>query len=71
MQATKPEVQSDKGAQPIMNNIRRRTSRAILVPFALFVIVLGGALPASAAPLDSGSPDAPTYFIIGPLSLRW
>ena len=50
-----------------MKLFRRRTSRAILVPFALFVIVLGGALPASAAPLDSTS----NYIGIGPLSLSW
>ena len=50
-----------------MKYIRHRASRAILVPFALFVLVLGGALPASAAPLDTTS-----YHIgIGPLSLSW
>ena len=50
-----------------MKHLRRRTSRAILVPFALFVLVLGGALPASAAPLDTTA-----YYIgIGPDSLSW
>jgi hypothetical protein len=53
-----------------MKQFRRRSARAILVPFALFVVVLGGALPASAAPYY-GSPDAPFYIVIGPLSLSW
>ena len=53
-----------------MKQFRRRTSRAILVPFALFAIVLGGALPASASSL-SYAPDAPSYIVIGPLSLSW
>jgi hypothetical protein len=54
-----------------MKQFRRRTSRAILVPFALFVLVLGGALPASAAPLY-GSVDTTSYYIgIGPFSLSW
>jgi hypothetical protein len=70
MQAKQPEVQPLKGACPIMKQIRRRTTRAILVPFALFVIVLGGALPAAAYDSDS-APAAPTYIVIGPLSLRW
>jgi hypothetical protein len=51
-----------------MKQFRRRTSRAILVPFALFVLVLGGALPASAAPLDT---TTSYYSGIGPLSLSW
>ena len=50
-----------------MKHFRRRTARAILVPFALFAIVLGGALPASAAPLNTTS-----YYVgIGPFSLSW
>jgi hypothetical protein len=54
-----------------MKYFRRRTSRAILVPFALFVLVLGGALPASAAP-QYGTADTTSYDIgIGPLSLSW
>ena len=53
-----------------MKHFRRRANRAILVPFALFVLVLGGALPASAAPISS-TPDAPAYIGIGPLSLSW
>jgi hypothetical protein len=53
-----------------MKQIRRRTARAILVPFALFVLVLGGALPASAAPL-SYSADSSFRIVIGPLSLNW
>ena len=59
-----------------MKQIRRRTARAILVPFALFVIVLGSALPASAAPIMSDTPDtsvptAPTYSLPGLFSLKW
>jgi len=50
-----------------MKHLRRRTSRAILVPFALFVLVLGGALPASAAPLQTTA----DYISIGPDSLSW
>ena len=54
-----------------MKYIRRRASRAILVPFALFVLVLGGTLPASAAPLY-GAADTTAYYIgIGPDSLSW
>ena len=54
-----------------MKHFRRRTSRAILVPFALFILVLGGALPASAAPAY-GSADTTAYYIgIGPFSLSW
>ena len=53
-----------------MEQFRRRTARAILVPFALFAIVLGAALPASAAPVVSAS-DAPSYSDIGPVSLSW
>jgi hypothetical protein len=53
-----------------MKQFRRRTSRAIVVPFALFVLVLGGALPASAAPISS-APDAAFYIVIGPFSLSW
>ena len=52
-----------------MKQIRRRTARAILIPFALFAIVLGGALPASA---DTGSTPTATYScVIGPFSLNW
>jgi len=51
-----------------MKQFRRRTARAILVPFALFAIVLGGALPASAAPL---TPETSFYIVIGPYSLSW
>ncbi len=53
-----------------MKQIRRRTTRAILVPFALFVIVLGGALPASAAPLTT-TPDTAIRIVVGPYSLSW
>jgi hypothetical protein len=52
-----------------MKLFRRRASRAILVPFALFVIVLGGALPASADPLYT--PDPSFSIVIGPYSLSW
>jgi hypothetical protein len=51
-----------------MKHFRRHTSRAILVPFALFVLVLGGALPASAAPL---TPETSYYIGNGPDSLSW
>jgi hypothetical protein len=54
-----------------MKQFRRRTSRAILVPFALFVIVLGGALPASAAPLITSSNTSSYDISIGPFSLSW
>jgi hypothetical protein len=53
-----------------MKQFSRRTARAILVPFALFAIVLGGALPASAASLDS-PPDAPSSSVDGSISLSW
>jgi hypothetical protein len=53
-----------------MKQIRRRTARAILVPFALFVIVLGGALPANAAPPDR-TPATSIHFVVSPLSLSW
>jgi hypothetical protein len=53
-----------------MKQIRRRTARAILVPVALFVLVLGSVLPASAAPIAS-SPEAPAGFVIRALSLNW
>ncbi len=53
----------------MMKLFRRRTSRAILVPFALFVIVLGGALPASAESITS--PDPSFSVVIGPYSLSW
>jgi hypothetical protein len=53
-----------------MKQFRRRTARAILVPFALFAIVLGGALPASAAPIYS-APDAPSIVVPGIYSLSW
>jgi hypothetical protein len=60
-----------QGSLTIMKQFRRRTARTILVPFALFAIVLAGALPASAAPLTSASADYAYYIDIGPLSLSW
>ena len=54
-----------------MKQIRRRTTRAILVPIALFVIVLGGVLPASAAPLATSSDTSSHHIGLGPLSLSW
>jgi len=53
-----------------MKQIRRRTTRAIMVPFALFVIVLGGTLPASAAPLKP-APEASNHVVLGHDSLSW
>jgi len=56
-----------------MKSIRRRTLRAILVPFALFVIVVAGALPASADTLTptNTTPAVSLSFSVGPYSLNW
>lgn len=52
-----------------MKQIRRRTTRVILVPFALFVLAVG-AMPANAASLDGR--EAPSQsFCIGAISLNW
>jgi hypothetical protein len=55
-----------------MQQVRRRTTRAILVPLALLILVIGSSLPASAAGVDQ--PEAPAYvpgIVIGPLSIKW
>jgi hypothetical protein len=57
-----------------MKQFRRRSARAILVPFALFALVIASSLPASADYSSDGATyTAPTYskVVIGPLSLKW
>jgi hypothetical protein len=61
-----------------MLQFRRRTTRAILVPLTLLIVVLGSSLPASAAGTDNSLDTPPTYVApsrppigIGPLSLKW
>jgi hypothetical protein len=52
-----------------MKHIRRRTTRAILVPFALFVLAVG-AMPANAASLDGRVAPSHSFCIAG-ISLNW
>jgi hypothetical protein len=55
-----------------MKQFRRRSARAILIPFALFALVIGSTMPASAYYSDGGTYSAPSYsWSIGPLSLKW
>jgi hypothetical protein len=78
MQATSPKSIASWGASTPMKQLRRRSTRAILIPFALFALVIGSSLPASA--YDDGevttppaTPAAPASAkpAIGPLSLKW
>jgi hypothetical protein len=61
-----------------MQYFRRRSTRAILIPFALFALVISSSLPAFAYDDGDASPPAATYTVpaygklpIGPLSLKW
>jgi hypothetical protein len=73
MQATSPKSIASWGASTPMKQLRRRSTRAILIPFALFALVIGSSLPASADYSDGATYSPPTYtkYSIGPLSLKW
>ena len=56
-----------------MQNARRRATRAVLIPLALLIVVLGSALPANAQANSTLAAD-PSYSFsigVGPFSLSW
>ena len=51
-----------------MKQVRRFLSRGVLVPLALFALMVASSVPASAAPLND---TADVSISLGPLSMNW
>lgn len=56
-----------------LKHIRRLATRGVLVPFALFALVLASSLPVSAQSSDPAASydSSASYIDIGPLSMNW
>jgi hypothetical protein len=55
-----------------MKNARRRAVRAVLLPLALLIVVLGSALPANAQSNNLAADPSYSFSTdVGPFSLSW